>query len=106
MLDRFAQLLGVSAAVAAIVLALLVAQLVTQIYALADLARRDQVRGKKWAWALIIAAGNLPGAIAYLAAGRAPSAVNVDGAGSSANGAGSEAAQRALDVLYHPGDQR
>ena len=106
MLDRFAQLLGVSTTVAAVVLALVVVQLVTQIYALTDLARRDAVRGKKWVWALVIAAGNLPGAIAYLAAGRTTPAVDVGSAGSGASVAGGEAARRALDVLYHPRDPR
>ena len=107
MLDRFARLLDVSTTVAAIALALIVAQVVMQVYALADLARRDSVRGgKKWVWALGIVLGNLPGAIAYLAAGRATPAVDVGGAGSSASAGGGDAAQRALDVLYHPRDRR
>ena len=102
MLDRFAQLLGVSTTVAAIALVLAVVQITTQIYALIDLARRDGVRGdKKWVWALLIAVGSLPGAIAYLAAGRAPPAIDVAGA----SAAGGDAAQRALDALYHPRDQ-
>ena len=107
MFDRFAQLLGISTTVAAIMLVLVVAQIVTQIYALIDLARRDRVRGdKKWIWALLIALGSLPGAIAYLAAGRATPAVDVRVTGSDAGAAGGDAAQRALDVLYHSRDQR
>ena len=107
MLDRFARLLEVSTTVAAIMLVLVVVQVATQIYALIDLARRDTVRGdKKWLWALLIVVGSLPGAIAYLAAGRAPAAVDVGAAGSGASAADGDAAQRALDVLYHPRDQR
>jgi hypothetical protein len=71
MLDRFAQLLEVSTTVAAITLALIAAQLATQAYPLVDLVRREAVRdGKKCLWALVIALGSLPGAIAYLLAGR------------------------------------
>ena len=103
MLDRFAQLLGVSTTVAAIVLALIIAQVATQAYALVDLARRDAVRGgRKWVWALAIALGNLPGAIAYLVAGRPTPEVDVSGAGSDASPAGGEAARRAVDALYEP----
>ena len=111
MLDRLAQLLGVSTTVAALALALVAAQLLMQIYALVDLARRDSVRGgAKWVWALLVVAGNLPGAIAYLAAGRTtPAALDVSGVrgvGSGATAAGTDAAERALDVLYHPRDRR
>jgi hypothetical protein len=107
MLDRLARFLDVSTPVAAIALTLVVAQIATQIYALVDLARRNRVKGdKKWVWALLIALGSLPGAIAYLAAGRAPSAVDVGSAGSGASTPGVEAAHRALDVLYQPRDRR
>src|SRR5205823_13040422 len=107
MLDRFARLLEVPTTVAAIALALVVAQVATQIYALVDLARRDGVRGgKKWVWALVIALGNLPGAIAYLAAGRSTPPLDVGGPGSGASAAGGDAAQRALDVLYNRRDRR
>jgi hypothetical protein len=107
MLDRFTQMLGVSTGVAAILLGVIVAQVATQVYALIDLARRDAVRGdRKWVWALVIALGNLPGAIAYLAAGRMPPAVNVTRAGSGASTAGGDAAKRAVDALYGPRDQR
>jgi Phospholipase_D-nuclease N-terminal len=104
MLDRFARLLQVSNTVAAIVLLVILAQVATQVFAFVDLARRDAVRGgKKWLWALIIAFGNLPGAIGYLVAGRAPPDV-VSGSGASA--AGGEAARRAVDALYGPRDER
>ena len=104
MLDRFAQLLDVSTTVAALVLALIIVQVATQVYALVDLARRDSVRGgRKWPWALVIAFGNLPGAIAYLAAGRPTPQADVSGAGS---GAGAESARRAVDALYGPRDKR
>ena len=107
MLDRFARLLDVSTTVVAILLALIVVQVATQVYALVDLARRDAVRGgRKWVWAVVIALGNLPGAIAYLAAGRAAPEVDVSSAGSGASAAGAEAARRAVDTLYKPRDQR
>jgi phospholipase D-like protein len=104
MLDWFARRLEVSTTVAAILLALLAVQLATQIIALVDLARRQAVRGgKKWPWALAIALGNLPGAVAYLAVGRTPSAAEMTGQRSGASG---EAARRALDTLYGPRDDQ
>ena len=107
MLDRFARLLEVSTTVAAILLVLIVVQLSTQVYALVDLVRRDAVRGgRKWVWALVVALGNLPGAIGYLVAGRVTPEVDVPSAGSGASAAGSEAARRAVDVLYNSDDRR
>ncbi len=103
MLDWLAHRFEVSPTVAALVLVLTVAQLATQVYALVDLVRRDAVRGgRKWVWALVIAFGNLPGAIVYLAAGRTGPPASDAGAAA----AGSEAARRAVDALYGPGDQR
>lgn len=105
MLDRFARLLHVSTTVTAILLVLVAVQLATQVYALVDLARRDEVfGGRKWLWALIIVLGNLMGAIGYLVAGRVAPAV--DSSGSSASTAGGEAARRAVDALYGPRDER
>ena len=105
MLDRFARLLHVSTTVTAIILLVAAVQLATQVYALVDLARRDQVfGGRKWLWALIIVLGNLMGAIGYLVAGRLPTPVDVSG--SSASTAGGEAARRAVDSLYGPRDGR
>jgi hypothetical protein len=107
MLDRFARLLEISTTVAAITLVLIVVQVATQLYALVDLARRDAVRGgRKWVWALIIALGNLPGALIYFAAGRLPSEMNVGSGGSGASAAGADAARRAVDVLYNSDDRR
>ena len=105
MLDRLAQLLEVSTTVAALLIGLIVVQLATQVYALVDLARRDAVRGgRKWPWALAAALGNLPGAIAYLVAGRLPPD-EVSHTSSGASTAGGEAARRAVDVLYKQGDR-
>lgn len=107
MLDWLAGRLHVSPAIAGIVLGLIVVQLALQLYALADLARRDKVRGdRKWAWALVIALGNLVGAIVYLAVGRAPAEVDITTGASGATTAGGESARRAVDALYGPRDQR
>lgn len=107
MLDRIARLLDVSTTVAAILLALICVQVATQLYAFADLARRDAVRGdRKWVWALVIALGNLPGAIGYLVAGRPTRATDVSGLNSGANTVGGETARRAMDALYGPRDGR
>jgi drug/metabolite transporter (DMT)-like permease len=105
MLDRLARLLHVSTTVTAIILLLVAVQLATQVYALVDLARRDEVfGGRKWLWALIIVLGNLMGAIGYLVAGRVAPAVDVSGSGAST--AGREAGRRAVDALYGPRDER
>ena len=105
MLDRLARLFDVSATVAALVLALIVVQVATQAVALVDLARRDAVRGgRKWIWGLVIAFGNLPGAIAYLAAGRTPPTVDVSEGGAAVGGG--DASRRAMDALYGPRDER
>ena len=107
MLDWLARRLDVSPTVAGILLGLIVVQLAVQLYALADLARRDRVRGeRKWVWALVIAFGNLVGAIVYLAVGRAPSEGDMPAVSSAASTAGGEAARRAVDALYGPRDQR
>lgn len=107
MLERLAQMLGVSTSVAGILLGLSVLQVATQAYALVDLARRDAVRGgRKWVWALVVVLGNLPGAIAYLAAGRLPPTIDVSTARSGASTAAGDAGRRAVDALYGPRDQR
>ena len=100
MLVRLARLLQVSTPVAVIVLALGVVQVTLLVFCLVDLARRDAVRGgRKWVWALIIVLGNLPGAIAYLVAGRPAPTLDAPGGVSAA---GSDAARRAVDALYGP----
>ena len=106
MLDSLARHLGISTGLAGALLLLVAVQLGTQVYALVDLTRRDAVRGgRKWVWAVVVALGNLPGAIAYLAAGRAISPAEVSG-DSGAKTAGEEAVQRAIDAVYGPGDRR
>lgn len=105
MLDRLAQHLEVSTTVAAILVALLALQLATQLYALVDLARRETVRGgRKWPWVVVVALGNLPGAIVYLAAGRAEPPAHDPKVGAGA--VDTDAARRAVDVLYNPRDPR
>ena len=107
MLDRFTKMLGISTGVAAILLGVIVLQVAMQVCALVDLVRRDAVRGdRKWVWALVVVLGNLPGSIAYLAAGRMPPTVDVTKTGSGASTAGGDAAQRAVDTLYGPRGQR
>lgn len=107
MLDRLARMLEVSPAVAAMLLALIAVQIALQVYALVDLARRDAVRGgKKRVWVLVIAFGNLVGAIVYLAVGRTVPTTDVPGAGSGASTAGREAAGRAVDTLYGRRDKQ
>jgi phospholipase D-like protein len=106
MLAWIARQLGVSTTVAGIVLALAVVQVATQVWALVDLARRDAVRGgRKWVWALVIVLANLPGAIAYLAAGRLASERSASGERSGAGAPGVDAARRAVDTLYGPRDR-
>jgi len=107
MLDWLAGRLHVSPTIAGLVVALIVVQLALQLYALADLARRDRVRGeRKWLWVLVIAFGNLLGAIVYLAVGRPPAEADLAAGGSAASTAGGEAARRAVDALYGPPDNR
>jgi len=93
-----------STTVVVIVVALVAVQVAIQVYAIVDLARRDEVRGgRKWVWALVVTLGNLPGAIAYLVAGR-PEAPppNERDSRSDASTAGDDAARRAVDMLYNP----
>ena len=48
----------------------LLIQLGLMIAALVDLLRREQTRGPKWAWALVILFVNMIGPIIYFIAGR------------------------------------
>lgn len=107
MLDWLAGQLHISATVAGAVLGLIVVQLALQIYAVVDLVRRERVRGdRKWVWALVIAFGNLLGAVIYLAVGRAPATVDIPASTSGASTAGGEASRRAVESLYGPRDPR
>ncbi|WP_420642430.1 PLD nuclease N-terminal domain-containing protein [Candidatus Leptofilum sp.] len=45
-------------------------QLVLIIFALIDLMRRDNTRGPKWVWVLVILLVNMIGPIIYLLVGR------------------------------------
>lgn len=45
-------------------------QLVLIVFALADLLRRDQTRGPKWVWVLVILFVNMIGPIVYFLVGR------------------------------------
>ena len=103
MLDWLAARLDVSRPVAAIMLAFVAIQIAVQAYALVDLARRDNVRGgRKWVWALVIAFGNIVGAIVYLVAGRTPPPLDLSSGGFGPSAASGEAARRAVDALYGP----
>lgn len=72
-------------------------QISIQVFCLYDLSRRLAVPGgRKWLWAVLIVAGNLVGAILYLALGRtAPLALTDSSPSRSA-----EDRQRALDRIY------
>ena len=106
MLDSLARHLGISPGLVVTLLLLIAVQLAAQVYALVDLTRRDAVRGgRKWVWALVVALGNLPGVIAYLAAGRTTSPAEVAGE-SGAKTAGEQTVRRAIDAVYGPSDRR
>lgn len=49
---------------------LILIQLVLIVFALADLLRRDNTRGPKWVWVLVIIFVNMIGPIIYLLVGR------------------------------------
>jgi len=49
---------------------ILVIQLLLIIFALVDLVRRDQTRGPKWMWVLVILFVNMIGPIIYFLVGR------------------------------------
>lgn len=49
---------------------ILIIQLLLIIFALIDLARRDQTRGPKWVWLLVILFVNMIGPIIYFLLGR------------------------------------
>jgi hypothetical protein len=49
---------------------LIVIQLILMAVALFDLAHREQVRGPKWLWVIVIVVGEMIGPVAYLLVGR------------------------------------
>lgn len=53
-----------------LIIPILIIQLALIIFALADLLRREQTRGPKWLWVLIILFVNLIGPIVYFLLGR------------------------------------
>ncbi|MCC6792812.1 MAG: PLDc_N domain-containing protein [Thermomicrobiales bacterium] len=88
-------------------LALIVVQVVIQIFSLIDLARRPAgaVKGNKWLWAAVILAGNLTGAIVYLAVARRPQMVAID-PGAGGDEPDQDRVRRAADLLYGPDNRR
>ena len=53
-----------------LLLPLVVLQVVLMIIALLDLVRRENTRGPKWLWAIVIVLGELVGPVIYLLIGR------------------------------------
>lgn len=104
MLTRLSNLFGgLPIAAVVLILAVLLVQIGLQIFSLIDLAKRPRVPGgRKWVWVLVIVAGNLVGAVLYLALGRSRPAPASDAVADS----GAEARQRALDRLYGDRDRR
>ena len=49
---------------------ILLLQIALVVIALVDLVRREQTRGPKWAWAIVIVVFNIVGPVAYLLFGR------------------------------------
>ena len=52
------------------IIPLVIIQLALAVYCLVDLSRRENTRGPKWLWAIIIILGELVGPIIYLLFGR------------------------------------
>lgn len=90
-----------------VVAVLVVVQLSLQVYAFVRLIRTsdDRLTARKWVWGLIIIAGEILGAIIFLAAGRKPAEAVDPLAARSAEGvpAAGDRAARAADVLYGSG---
>lgn len=103
MVQKLAEMLGVSDTTVIPILIFAAVQLAAQLYSLVDLARRDVVLGgRRWVWALVIIFGNLVGAIIYLAVGRR---AVVPASTPGGQGGGGEAAMRAVDTLYGQHDR-
>lgn len=52
------------------IIPLVLLQLGLMVYCLIDLSRREQTRGPKWLWAILIVLGELVGPVVYLIFGR------------------------------------
>ncbi len=53
-----------------LIVPIILVQLAMRVYCLVDLARREQTKGPKWLWAIIIILGELIGPVVYLLVGR------------------------------------
>jgi hypothetical protein len=53
-----------------LIIPLVLIQLALMIFALVDLSKRQQTRGPKWMWVLIIIFGELAGPVVYFILGR------------------------------------
>ena len=53
-----------------LIIPIIIIQLVLIIFALTDLVRREQTRGPKWVWVLVIVFVNMIGPIVYFLLGR------------------------------------
>lgn len=52
------------------IIPIILIQLGLMVFALSDLVRREQTKGPKWMWAVIIVVVNIIGPVVYLIAGR------------------------------------
>lgn len=52
------------------IIPLVLVQLGLAVYCLIDLSRREQTRGPKWLWVILIVLGELVGPVVYLIFGR------------------------------------
>lgn len=98
---------GLSTPVIVGIAALILVQLTLQVIALVQLVRtpadRVTIGGRKWAWLLIIALGEIAGAIIWFAAGRKPAAADDVRAQTPA----ADRATAAADALYGtPGESK
>jgi hypothetical protein len=89
-----------------VIIVVALVQFGVQIWALVDLVRRpaEGVKGSKWLWALLVVflSNFALGAIIYFFAGRQVMPVADERPGSQ--DPGGARAERAVDVLYGPGD--
>lgn len=52
------------------IIPLVLLQLGLMVYCLIDLSKREQTRGPKWLWVILIVLGELVGPVVYLIVGR------------------------------------